>query len=116
MTEPMPEQFDSVLHSGPRITIMSRLAIRRLMGFAALQKSTTLTAGNLSTHLDVLAKAGYVTLDVDEKKVVRRKSVRVTPAGDAAFRAYVAQVRAILDGVQSSLRPPPQASQTASQS
>lgn len=103
MMQPMPGQFDPVLHSGPRITIMSRLLIHQSMGFAALQKSTTLTAGNLSTHLDVLAKAGYVTLDVDDKKVVRRKTVRVTPAGDAAFRAYVAQVRAVLDSVQASL-------------
>jgi DNA-binding MarR family transcriptional regulator len=102
-SEPTPEQFDPVLHSGPRITIMSRLAIRRLMGFAALQKSTTLTAGNLSTHLDVLAKAGYVDLDVDERKVVRRKTVRITAVGDSAFRAYVAQVRAVLDSVQASL-------------
>ena len=82
---------------------MSRLVIRQVIGFAALQKSTTLTAGNLSTHLDVLAKAGYVTLDVDERKVVRRKQVRITPAGDAAFRTYVAQVRAVLDSVQASL-------------
>lgn len=103
MSEPTPEQFNPVLHSGPRITIMSRLVVRQVMGFAALQKSTTLTAGNLSTHLDVLAKAGYVSLDVDERKVVRRKSVRITPAGDAAFRAYVAQVRAILEGLQGTL-------------
>lgn len=103
MSEPMPEQFDPVLHSGPRITILSRLVIHQSMGFAALQKSTTLTAGNLSTHLDVLAKAGYVTLDVDDKKVVRRKTVRITPAGDAAFRAYVKQVRSILEGLNADL-------------
>ncbi|HUR25658.1 MAG TPA: transcriptional regulator [Candidatus Thermoplasmatota archaeon] len=99
MTGPTPADFDPVLHSGPRITILSRLVIHHSMGFAALQKSTTLTAGNLSTHLDVLAKAGFVALDVDEKKVVRRKTVRITPGGDAAFRAYVKQVRAILEGL-----------------
>lgn len=103
MSEPLPEQFDPVLHSGPRITIMSRMVVRQVIGFAALQNSTTLTAGNLSTHLDVLAKAGYVALDVDEKKVVRRKTIRITPAGDAAFRAYVRQVRAILEGLNADL-------------
>jgi DNA-binding MarR family transcriptional regulator len=103
VAEPVPQDFDPVLHSGPRITIMSHLVIHQAMGFAALQKSTTLTGGNLSTHLDVLAKAGYVLQDVDERKVVRRKEVRITPAGDAAFRAYVAQVRAVLEGVQASL-------------
>jgi DNA-binding MarR family transcriptional regulator len=82
---------------------MSRLVIHQAMGFAALQKSTTLTAGNLSTHLEVLANAGYVALDVDEKKVVRRKVARITPAGDTAFRAYVKQVRTILEGLQADL-------------
>jgi DNA-binding MarR family transcriptional regulator len=106
MSEPMPGQFDPVLHSGPRITIMSRLVIRQHMRFSALQKSTTLTAGNLSAHLDVLAKAGYVVQEVDERKVERRKTVRITPAGDAAFRAYVAQVRAVLGEVQASLDAP----------
>jgi DNA-binding MarR family transcriptional regulator len=96
----LPQHFDPVLHSGPRITIMSRLVIRQRMGFAALQKSTTLTAGNLSAHLDVLTKAGYVAQDVDERKVVRRKNIRITPTGDAAFRSYVAQVRQVLDSVQ----------------
>lgn len=103
MSEPQPTDFDSVLHSGPRITIMSRLIIHQKMRFAALQKSTTLTAGNLSTHLDVLAKAGYVTQDVDELKVTRSKTVRITTIGDSAFRAYVAQVRAVLDKMQSDL-------------
>ena len=103
MTEPLPADFDPVLHSGPRITIMSRMVIRQRMRFAALQKSTTLTPGNLSTHLDVLVKAGYLAVEVDERKVQRAKVVLVTPAGDAAFRAYVAQVRAVLDQVQSSL-------------
>ena len=105
MTEPLPHHFDSILHSGPRITILSRLVIHQAMGFAALQKSTTLTAGNLSAHLDVLAKAGYVALDLDERKVVRRKTVRITPAGDSAFRAYVREVRALLESVQSTLPP-----------
>lgn len=107
MTEPLPEQFDPVLHSGPRITIMSRMVIRQRMRFSALQKSTTLTPGNLSTHLDVLVKAGYLALEVDEGKVQRRKVVLVTPAGDAAFRAYVAAVRAVLDGIAAGLPGPP---------
>lgn len=103
MTEPLPEHFDPVLHSGPRITIMSRMVIRQRMRFSALQKSTTLTPGNLSTHLDVLVKAGYLALEVDEAKVQRRKVVLVTLAGDAAFRSYVTQVRGVLDGLQTAL-------------
>jgi DNA-binding MarR family transcriptional regulator len=104
LSEPLPQDFDPVLHSGPRITIMSRMVIRQRMRFSALQKSTTLTPGNLSTHLDVLVKAGYLALEVNEGKVQRSKVVLVTPAGDSAFRAYVAQVRAVLDGLSTSMR------------
>lgn len=103
MTELLPHDFDPVLHSGPRITIMSRMVIRQRMRFAALQKSTTLTAGNLSAHVDVLVKAGYLALEVDERKVQRQKVVLVTPAGDAAFRTYVAQVRAVLEGLSQTM-------------
>lgn len=103
MTEPLPEHFDPVLHSGPRITIMSRMVIRQRMRFAALQKSTTLTPGNLSAHLDVLVKAGYLSLDVNEGKVQRRKVVQITAEGDQAFRAYVSAVRQVLDGVAATM-------------
>lgn len=101
--EPKPSDFDPVLHSGPRITILSRLVIHKHMRLAALQKSTTLTAGNLTSHLDVLLKAGYVAVEVDEAKVERRKTVRITTKGDSSFRAYVAQVRAVMESLQGSL-------------
>jgi DNA-binding MarR family transcriptional regulator len=103
MTNLYTSMFDPVLHSGPRITIMSRMVIHQEMRFSALQKSTELTAGNLASHIETLAKAGYVQLDLDESKVERRKTVRITAAGDAAFRAYVKQVRAVLEGVQADL-------------
>lgn len=105
LNEPFPQDFDPVLHSGPRITIMSRMVIRQRMRFAALQKSTTLTPGNLSAHLDVLVKAGYLRLEVDEGKVQRQKIVLVTDAGATAFRSYVATVRQVLDQLDSASVP-----------
>lgn len=103
MSEVLPEQFDPVLHSGPRITILSRMAIRQRMRFSALQRSTTLTPGNLATHLDVLVKAGYLAFEATGPAVQRQKVVLLTPAGDAAFRGYLAQVKALLHDVQASL-------------
>lgn len=91
-----PDSFDPVLHSAPRITIMSRLVVQGAMRFGALQKSTTLTAGNLAAHLRVLEEAGYVKLELDEIAVVRKRTVRITAEGDARFRAYVGQLVRIL--------------------
>ena len=102
--EPLPHDFDPVLHSGPRITIMSRMVIRQRMRFSALQASTTLTPGNLSTHLDVLVKAGYLAFEVDERKVQRQKVVLLTAAGDQAYNSYLAQVHSVLGRLQSLLK------------
>jgi DNA-binding MarR family transcriptional regulator len=96
MTTLQAGMFDPVLHSGPRITIMSRMVIHQHMRFAALQKSTGLTAGNLASHVETLEKAGYLAQDLDETKVEKRKTVRVTLAGDAAFRGYVKQMQGVL--------------------
>jgi DNA-binding MarR family transcriptional regulator len=104
MSDVLPRQFDPVLHSGPRITIMSRLVIHQRMRFADLRDSTTLSGGNLASHLQVLGRAGYLVQDVDDRKVVRQKMVRVTPTGDAAFRAYVGAVRQAMEGLDAALK------------
>lgn len=96
-------RFDPVLHSGPRITIMSRLAIHRHMRFAALRRATGLTGGNLAAHLEVLAKAGYVTLESDARTVAQRKTIAMTPNGDVAFSDYLAALRAFLADTDAAL-------------
>ena len=90
-----PEAFNAVLHSAPRITIMSRLVIHRALRFGALQKSTTLTPGNLSGHLRVLEDAGYIAMDSMPNAVTRRRNVKITSSGEAEFRSYVNRMRAI---------------------
>ena len=96
MKDAHPALFDPLLHSGPRITVMSRMVIHQRLRFAALQRSTGLTPGNLSSHVETLCKAGYLSQDTDASKVTKRKTIHLTPLGDRAFRAYVKQVRAAL--------------------
>jgi DNA-binding MarR family transcriptional regulator len=98
-----PIQLDPLLHSAPRITIMSRMVVHRRMRFAALRRSTGLTAGNLASHVKALVGAGYLAAATDESKVERRTTVHVTPAGESAYRAYLGQLRALL----ASLEPEP---------
>lgn len=62
---------------------MTRLAIRRPMLFAALPKGTTLTPGNLPAHL----------------RVLRHRSVKITPRGDQEFRSCVANMVQIFSHV-----------------
>jgi DNA-binding MarR family transcriptional regulator len=86
--------FDRVLHSGPRITILSRLIIHRAMRFNELAKSTGLTAGNVSAHITVLEEAGYIERQRLTNKVESPAIVRITQSGDEAFRVYVRKIRA----------------------
>lgn len=95
-----PIQLDPLLHSAPRITIMSRMVVHRRLRFAALRRSTGLTPGNLASHLKTLAGAAYLTVETDETKVERRTTVHVTPAGVSAYRAYLEQLRALLASLE----------------
>ena len=100
-----PETFDEVLHSAPRITIMSRLVVHRSLRFAALQQSTTLSSGNLATHLRVLEEAGCVTLETPKNSVSRHRTIRVTPAGEARFRSYIDDMKTLLGRMTSTESP-----------
>ena len=93
--------FDPTLHSGPRITIMTRLVILPSQRFGALQKSCALTAGNLANHLQVLESAGYLAQERDEKHAQPTKRVRITPMGETAFRAYIMQLKTLISQMDS---------------
>ena len=109
MTGPPAPTLDPVLHSGPRITIMSRMVVHRRMRFSALRRSTGLTPGNLASHVKTLVAAGYLGVQTDQSKVERRTTVAVTAIGEEAYRAYVRDLRALLDALEvaGNLKPGP---------
>ena len=75
---------------------MSRLAIHKSLRFSDLARNVGLSSGNLATHLQRLERAGYVRQELLEKAVQLRKTIHVTEAGDAAFRAYVRELKVFL--------------------
>lgn len=86
----MTGALDPLLHSGPRIAIVSRLALHERMRFAALRDATGMTGGNVASHLDHLEKAGYVVQKDAIIGLRPGKWVALTPAGREAFTVYVA--------------------------
>lgn len=74
---------------------MSYLYRNRQASFTELRDSLGLTAGNLQSHGEKLAKAGYIEMG---KVLVGIFEVRwrITPAGDAAFVSYFEQMKAML--------------------
>lgn len=106
MTDAVAPALDPVLHSGPRITIMSRMVVHRRMRFSALRRSTGLTPGNLASHVKTLVAARYLGVETDRSKVERKTTVAVTAAGEQAYRDYVRHLRVLLETLEGTGGPP----------
>lgn len=64
--------------------------------FVFLRTETNATAGNLSVQLDKLQKAGYIAIEKTFKGKMPRTVCRITPAGIAAFEAYVEALKSYI--------------------
>lgn len=86
---------DPLLHQPTRLEIMSYLYRNRQAAFTELRDNLGLTAGNLQSHGEKLAKAGYIEMG---KVLVGIFEVRwrITREGDAAYVAYFEQMRAMI--------------------
>lgn len=88
--------IDDVIHSRVRLAVMSFLATAREADFVAIKKALKVSDGNLSTHLKKLEEKNYVRVKksfVDNKPLTR---VSMSAEGEAAFRAYVEGLAAML--------------------
>lgn len=101
-------RIDDVIHGRLRLGIIAYLATVETAEFTELKTLLETTAGNLSVHLRKLEEAGYVEAS---KSIIFRKTltrVKLTAKGREAFRAYLAQVRALVDahpGTQKATQP-----------
>ena len=80
--------IDQVIHAPARLMVMTCLYVVESADFIFLMNLTSLTWGNLSTHLSKLEEAGYVEVI---KEFVNKKShtmIRLTKEGRAAFQEY----------------------------
>ena len=88
--------LDPVIHQATRLRIMALLYRNRVAPFTWVRDTLGLTDGNLDTHVTRLEGAGYLkrgrALDVGVFQV----RVKITPEGDAAFRAYLEALRSYL--------------------
>ena len=91
------KELDPLLHSQLRLAVMSILMNVEEADFVYLREKTESTAGNLSVQLDKLAAAGYITVEKGFSGRKTRTVCRVTPAGRAAFVAYVDTLREYLN-------------------
>jgi DNA-binding transcriptional ArsR family regulator len=104
MADPVPndgryayEGLDRVLHEKARLGILTALATRRdAASFGELARLCTLTDGNLSRHLDVLAEAGLVEIHKGYAGRRPHTECRITANGRKRFREYLGALEQVL--------------------
>jgi DNA-binding MarR family transcriptional regulator len=91
----MDEPLDPLLHQPTRLEVMAYLYRNRQAAFTAIRDALGITAGNLQSHGTKLQAAGYVDI---HRVFAGVFEVRwsITPAGEKAFEAYVAQLRSLV--------------------
>lgn len=89
-------QFDPLVHSRIRLSVLAILVSVDDAEFTYLREQVKATDGNLGAHLRRLEEAGYLHVTkhfVDRKPLTR---YRVTETGREAFRRYVDSVEQVL--------------------
>lgn len=89
--------LDPVIHQRTRLQIMAYLYRNRQAAFSTLKHTFDLTSGNTATHTSRLEEAGYIEGGRVLVEGSVEKRYRITREGSKAFRAYVAELQAVLD-------------------
>jgi len=89
--------LDRAIHSPARMMIVAYLAAVDSADFIFLMNQVGLTRGNLSSHLNTLEDAGYISIKKEFVEKVPRTLIRLTDEGREAVQTYREQMRTIID-------------------
>jgi DNA-binding MarR family transcriptional regulator len=88
--------LNDVVHPRVRLGILAVAHEARRVEFGFLRETLGLTAGNLSQHLDVLARAGLVDVTKGYEGCRPRTWVSLTKQGSAALRDELAALKTLI--------------------
>ncbi|MCA1811543.1 MAG: transcriptional regulator [Halobacteriales archaeon] len=91
----LPEALE-VLHQPVRLRLMALLHARGDVGAAGAREALGATAGNLDAHARRLEEAGFLAARKELLRSGFEARYRITPAGRAAFEAYLAWLEEFL--------------------
>lgn len=80
--------LDRVIHEPARLRILTLLSGVDAVDFNFLLSTLGLTKGNLSSHMDKLEKAGYVTVEKSFNGRIPHTEFTITGDGRAALDEY----------------------------
>lgn len=90
------DHLDKTLEHRSRLQIMSVLIAEKFADFNSLKEALNLTDGNLATHIKMLEKEKYITVQksfVDRKPLTRYK---ITEKGKTAFRKHLDALEVVI--------------------
>lgn len=91
------ERLDRVLHEKARLGILTALFTRPDGArFTDLKELCSLTDGNLSRHVQVLAEAGLVEVWKGQESGRTQTLIRLTAAGRAQFLEYLEELEQVI--------------------
>ena len=93
--DPIPPllSLDRVVHEPARLAILTALFAADSVEFLFLQKVTTLSKGNLSSHTQKLEAAGYVKTKKTFRGRMPVTSFHITEKGRTALETYQKQMQ-----------------------
>jgi len=89
-------EIDRIIHEPARLVLVAHLYVVESADYVFLMQNTSLTWGNLSSHLLKLEEAGYVEIVKDFVGRKPHTMVKLTAAGRTAFDAYRRQMKELL--------------------
>ena len=89
--------LDRMVHEPARLAILTALFAAEEVEFLFLQKVTTLSKGNLSSHTQKLEEAGYVKTRKAFRGRMPVTSFRITGDGRTALETYQKQMKAFTE-------------------
>lgn len=88
--------LDRVLHEPARLVIVTLLSGLKEADFLYLLRESSLTKGNLSSHLNRLEEASYIEIEKTFRGKIPLTLVRLTKTGRAALRDYKKAINRLL--------------------
>jgi DNA-binding transcriptional ArsR family regulator len=89
--------IDKIIHEPARLNIMANLFVVESADFLFLMRQTSLTFGNLSSHMSKLENAGYIEI---KKEFIGKKPhtmIFLTEQGRVAFEKYRKKMKQFFD-------------------
>ncbi len=88
-------EVDKLIHEPARYSVMALLFVVERADFLFVRNQTSLTPGNLSSHLSKLETAGYVSIKKEFVGKIPKTFLKLSKKGRKAFEDYRKKMKAL---------------------